>query len=325
MSTILDALRKVQRERDRDSPDLRHAIADERLEPAAPRGPALWIAGACLVVLVAGASTFLFLGGDLPGEAIAEDPEVAAAEAASALPEPSEPVAATPGPAAEAPERPTNQSIREAVRATLLGARGDKGKPPASARFRVKPDRAALSSGTPARRPRGPRPVRGALPAQPDPQDPAPVHEPPALAAADPEPVPTAVPPPEPVRVAAVPTPEPAPPPPPRAAPSPPRPRPSTSRPAPERAVAPAVGPRIEGPTTPEHSAWPLGFPDLQLESVRWHPDSSRREARLLVDATRSIEAREGDIVQGVAVHRIDPGAVELRVGDVTRRLRIGQ
>ncbi len=61
------------------------------------------------------------------------------------------------------------------------------------------------------------------------------------------------------------------------------------------------------------------------LEAVRRHPDSTRREARLLVDSTRSVSAREGDVIVGVAVYRIEPGAVELRLGDTIRLIRVGQ
>ncbi len=71
-------------------------------------------------------------------------------------------------------------------------------------------------------------------------------------------------------------------------------------------------------------SADPGRFPDLSVETVRWHPQPDRREARVLLDNTRPIDAREGDIVAGVKVHRIDPGAVEFRLGDLRKRLPIG-
>jgi hypothetical protein len=109
----------------------------------------------------------------------------------------------------------------------------------------------------------------------------------------------------------------------------------SQPEPEPER-VAAATRPPVREleplASTPDSGSivssdpWEERFPDLRLEAVRWHPDSTRREVRLLVDATRSVFAREGDVVVGgVAVHRIDPGAVELRLGDSSRLLRIGQ
>lgn len=65
-------------------------------------------------------------------------------------------------------------------------------------------------------------------------------------------------------------------------------------------------------------------FPDLSVETVQWHPDPERREARILLGATRPVDAREGDIIAGVSVHRIDPGAVEMRIGKLSRLFPIG-
>ncbi len=65
-------------------------------------------------------------------------------------------------------------------------------------------------------------------------------------------------------------------------------------------------------------------FPELALESVRWHPDPTRRVANLVVDRGRGITVREGDIVRGALIHRIDPGAVELRVGTAKKLLQMG-
>jgi len=68
-----------------------------------------------------------------------------------------------------------------------------------------------------------------------------------------------------------------------------------------------------------------LPFPEVSLEAVRWHPDAERREARLMVDNRRPVDVREGDIIAGVAVRRIDPGAVELTVGASRMLVRIGE
>jgi hypothetical protein len=43
-----------------------------------------------------------------------------------------------------------------------------------------------------------------------------------------------------------------------------------------------------------------------------------------MVDNRRPVDVREGDIVAGVAVRRIDPGAVELTVGTSRMLVRIG-
>jgi hypothetical protein len=85
--------------------------------------------------------------------------------------------------------------------------------------------------------------------------------------------------------------------------------------------VAPRSGER------PEAGDEPLvitpDFPDLVLESVRWHPDPSRRRATMVVDQARNLAVREGDIVQGALIQRIDPGTVELRVGMARKRLQL--
>jgi hypothetical protein len=85
--------------------------------------------------------------------------------------------------------------------------------------------------------------------------------------------------------------------------------------------VAPRSGER------PEAGDEPLvitpDFPDLVLESVRWHPDPSRRQAKMIVDQARNLVVREGDIVQGALIDRIDPGTVQLRVGMARKRLQL--
>jgi hypothetical protein len=68
-----------------------------------------------------------------------------------------------------------------------------------------------------------------------------------------------------------------------------------------------------------------VAFPELSVERVSWHPLAERRSARMRLDGTRPIDAREGDIIAGVAIERIDPGAVEVRMGDVLRLLQLGQ
>jgi hypothetical protein len=67
----------------------------------------------------------------------------------------------------------------------------------------------------------------------------------------------------------------------------------------------------------------PPGFPELSLESVRWHPDPSRCVATLRVDEISGFRVQEGDVVQGALIYRIDPGAVELQVGSARRRLHV--
>ena len=68
-----------------------------------------------------------------------------------------------------------------------------------------------------------------------------------------------------------------------------------------------------------------LAFPELSLELVSWHPVAERRSARIRLDGTRPINAREGDIIAGVAIERIDPGAIQVRMGDALQLIQLGQ
>ncbi len=103
---------------------------------------------------------------------------------------------------------------------------------------------------------------------------------------------------------------------------SPPEPNPFLQRFEPVTRVerAPADTQELVGEPSPVFTY----FPELALESVRWHPDPSRRVANLVVDRARGITVREGDIVRGALIHRIDPGAVELRVGTAKKLLQMG-
>jgi hypothetical protein len=56
--------------------------------------------------------------------------------------------------------------------------------------------------------------------------------------------------------------------------------------------------------------------PQVSVLSVRWHPDPARREVSIEMPQAGPLEAREGDIVAGVLVKRIEPAAVEVQIGD---------
>ena len=62
----------------------------------------------------------------------------------------------------------------------------------------------------------------------------------------------------------------------------------------------------------------------MRVESIRWHPLAERRAASLRFAQQNVADAHEGDIVGGVLVYRIEPGAVELRVGSTSRVVRPG-
>jgi hypothetical protein len=61
----------------------------------------------------------------------------------------------------------------------------------------------------------------------------------------------------------------------------------------------------------------------VRIDRVRWHPDADRRVVWLEIDRAGPFEAREGDILAGALVRRIEPGAVELQIGSARRRVRV--
>ena len=61
----------------------------------------------------------------------------------------------------------------------------------------------------------------------------------------------------------------------------------------------------------------------VAVESVRWHPDPKRREVTLVVDGSREVDAREGDVISGMLIHRIDPGTIEIHEGNRERLLSL--
>jgi hypothetical protein len=67
----------------------------------------------------------------------------------------------------------------------------------------------------------------------------------------------------------------------------------------------------------------PIDFPTFTVSRIRWHPSSERRVAFVELADGGQAELREGDIVSGALVRRIDPAAVELAVGGVRRRLML--
>ena len=127
-----------------------------------------------------------------------------------------------------------------------------------------------------------------------------------AATAADPPPAATVAPP----------TPAPA------AAPAPPK-----VAQAPKAAAKPVPKPKAKPVPPPDSYAAPdtfasTAFPEVRVESIRWHPLAERRAASLRFAQQNVADAHEGDIIGGVLVFRIEPGAVELRVGSTSRVVR---
>lgn len=326
MSTILDALRKLQRER---APrDLRESVlGDEPFTPiASPRWPR-WVAMMGLLVLGVGVGAW-YAWPTIEAVQVALFSSEEEPDGAAQTPQrPAPPTRAQPSPATS----DARVKAAQAARADRARERAERVRAAAEQRAQAKKERARAKAAEPT-----PAPSTVAEAAAPTPRaraqatPPAPPEKPEAASAPEPEVVPPQV------VLDSV------------AKRSPPRPVPPVERTEqpvvpptpvakPERGPAPRIDTALvlEGSSrrlgdpderlviAPQSEA--LGFPKLSLETVRWHPDSERRTARMLLDDTRPIDAREGDIVGGVEVYRIDPGAVELRIGDARRRLAIGQ
>ena len=348
MSTILDALKKLQREKAAQSPsrDLRGSVASETPWPRARRGGGasralVWVA---LLALLGGGGYWAYSsgkigslvarvrgGGDsasdeaIPSDAEldaleremraneAQNPPDAAQETPPAPPavaaQPAPPAAAAPPPRAVAipnappapatPETPEMTAERARLEATIAQAREAQ-----EAQRRA--DLAAAAAAAAAPPPPAPATEPATEIAEPDAEAP-PAPTPPAPAAAvAPKPAPA----PAPAQVAKAPAPA-------KRAPVA-KPKPAASKPA---AAPPRPKPPVDDAEGPAPS---VAFPSVLVESIRWHPIPERRVASLRFEQQNVPEAHEGDIVAGVLVYRIDPGAVELRIGESQRIVRPG-
>ncbi len=292
MSTILDALRKVQRERSAQAPpaDLRGSVTSEAPSPARrrQRRSSGWIAALALILAAGVAGSWLYssgriyawLGGPAQEERLPTEAELDALEretreqeAALARAESGAQGEVTPPPVPQAPpaETPEIAAERARLEAAIANARAAQEAQREAERAQAEQMQAEAQAQAAAATPVPPAPeIQAAAPPPPAPAQPAPRK---TVVA-------------KPARTAAAP------------------------RPSPEPAEASA----------PIQSA----FPDVAVESIRWHPIPERRVASLRFERQNVPEAHEGDIVAGVQVHRIDPGAVELRVGSAKRTVSPG-
>jgi hypothetical protein len=106
-----------------------------------------------------------------------------------------------------------------------------------------------------------------------------------------------------------------------RAAPAP---KPAPKSP-PARSATPAPSPPDSGSRAERGDPLeaPIDFPSFTVSRIRWHPNPDRRIAFVELSDGASAELREGDILAGAMVRRIDPDAVELAVGGLRRRLML--
>jgi len=317
VSTILDALRKLQRER---SPqDLRESVLEETVlpEPRGAGGLRLVVLLLALAVTAGGTSYLLWprvlaLRAQLLTPAEEEAPASGRAVARAARDTgqaPAPPDSAAP-PQRSDPAEMSAQRRRAAREAATKQAAADRGGP-TQAGLRSPPQRTQPQ----------PKPPESEMAAKPTPAPTPTVAKPPAPA-------------PAPTRVTRAP----------RRAPDRGLPtvddllqEPKIARVPPAERGAPLDTSLVLEPARKPRSSTPTptklaekvdtsdGFPTLEVEAVRWHPDPERRIAQLLLDDTRPVEVHEGDIVGGLAIVKIDPGAVEVRMGELIRRIQIGQ
>ena len=317
MSTILDALRKLQREKTAANPsrDLRGSVTDEipfpqnRLTPPR-RGRALGGLALSLAVLAAVGGFWLYKRGGVsrsngpPAQQVAQPPAPA-----------EQPVVQGEGQAGPqggedrpATEAELDQMQREMEMDAATAPEPDAEPPPVAASPEVKlPPALAEKDGPPtaeaeaaAERARLEEIRRAAAAADQARRDAEANAQ--AQAAAAAAPPPTLAPPP---------------PPPPAAAAKP------VTKPKPKPAAKPPEPARREPKPEPEAVDSALAmFPAVRVESIRWHPLPERRAASLRFEQQNAADAHEGDIVGGVLVYRIEPGAVELRVGSTSRVVR---
>jgi hypothetical protein len=289
VSTILEALRKLQREREGPAgdPELRTPSAFGRRGGSVRRGgrTLLWVISPVLLGVAAGGTWYVW-GPDplswLPfwGEEEAQEAPVARAE------RPARPRAARQGdaesleglsPKQRAQARKPRKRPRPSVRRQLERSPGGVPTARTGSAERSRPsspavERKQAESVTPAPEPRAETRTAAATPA-------------------------------------------------PRPRPSPPPPTAKEPAPAPPPVEPQGADDLRLAESTADASDGEPGFPDILVESVRWHPDPERRQARVQIGRRGALELHEGDIVGGALIHRIDPASVEIQVGDVRRRL----
>jgi len=333
VSTILDALRKLQRERSAQSPtkDLRGSVTTETpFRRARPRGAGpRWLGVAVLLLAVGGGGYWVYRSGQA-GALIARFSKTGAASPAEAD-------------AAQGDDESINRQIAEideaqrrlgdveedetdsqaAPAAEMPAPQAANPPTPRADTAQLRPSTAPPSNTVPpvsadtpelaAERARLDAALANARAAQ-EAQRQAELDAAAAQTAAAAQPP------------AQTPTIAKPPPTPPSAAVAAPRPKPAPRvAAAAPKAAAKESAPRSRSqernaePPPPEST-----FPEVRVESIRWHPIPERRIASLRFEQQNVPEAREGDIVAGVLVYRIDPGAVELRVGSAQRTVSPG-
>jgi hypothetical protein len=318
VSTILDALRKLQRERTAESPsrDLRGSITTETPHTArrgGRGGRSGWLVALFVLLLLAGGGYWLQQSGRLSSwtetRADAADENAVASEAELAEVErelanvPAEPEIAAlgEGGAVAIPAEPIQPPVAAVVEPDPVPDTPEIAAERARLEEALRNARAAQEAQAAAELEAAQRAAQAAAAEQA-----ARAAEAARLAAAPPPP-----PPPAPIATAQAPTPS--------ASTTKPVVKPVAKPAATRPAARPARDPAPRFAAAGAASTPSTAFPEVRVESIRWHPIPERRIASLQFEQQNAPEAREGDIVAGVLVYRIDPGAVELRIGSAQR------
>ncbi len=97
-------------------------------------------------------------------------------------------------------------------------------------------------------------------------------------------------------------------------------------RPAAPAAPKPASAPPAAPEPTPVKVVAPPAPPRLVVTGTEWHPDASRRVARVQLEGRdAALALREGDAVGSLVVREIEPSGVVFRLGEVELRRRVGE
>jgi hypothetical protein len=99
--------------------------------------------------------------------------------------------------------------------------------------------------------------------------------------------------------------------------------RPEAPEPEPEPEAEPEPAPEAVATRARPVADPATEFPSIRIASIRWHPLAERRVATVERADGERLELHEGDIVDGVMIRQIDPDSLELMLGSVRRRVEL--
>ncbi|NRA04011.1 MAG: hypothetical protein HRU00_15535 [Myxococcales bacterium] len=101
---------------------------------------------------------------------------------------------------------------------------------------------------------------------------------------------------------------------------------PGTPEPAPATPEPVIASEPVRVAQSPEPAPGAQGEPSrVKVLNVRWHPSVERRLVRIQFDQSGPYDLHEGDVVAGVLIYRIHPASVEVRTGKRTETPTLGE